>query len=146
MIKEDISYKAKKKIEKAAIEQREEFQKQMGNYARDQRIAAYIRKVTIGNVDVLDPTGTAIRIDASKVTVQKTHAFGLGTVRPEEIDKVEADVNKALKKMGKWKPPRPENDDDIPIDEIAPDSPTSQSPEGDNGGKLWVPNLSELEK
>merc|ERR1719460_1819140 len=129
MIKEDISYKKKKQVEKEAREQKEEFQKQMGNYAKEQRVAAYIRKVTIGNVDVLDPTGTAIRIDASKVTVQKTHAFGLGTVRPEEINKVEDDVNKALRKMAKWKPPRPDADDDIPIDDVAPDSPTSQAPE-----------------
>merc|ERR1712216_395331 len=105
MIEEDISYKAKKKLEKEKIEQREEFQKQMGNYARDQRIAAYIRKVTIGNVDVLDPTGTAIRIDPSKVTVQKTHAFGLGRARPEEIEKVDRDMKAASARMAKWRPP-----------------------------------------
>merc|ERR1719271_936243 len=108
MVKEDIAYKQKVKLEKEKIQLKDEFQKQMGNYAKEQRVAAYIRKVTIGNVDVLDPTGTAIRIDASKVTVQKTHAFGLGTVRPEEIDKVEMDVHKAKRKMAKWRPPRPQ--------------------------------------
>merc|ERR1719238_88571 len=126
LVEEDARYKQQKKVERAQRDMMDEFQKQMGNYAKEQRIAAYIRKVTIGNVDVLDPTGTAIRIDASKVTVQKTHAFGLGTVRPEEIDKVERDIANAKKKMAKWKPPRPDDDDDIPIDEIAPDSPTSQ--------------------
>merc|ERR1719460_2926695 len=144
MIKEDIIYKKKKTLEKEAIVMREEFQKQMGNYARDQRIAAYIRKVTIGNVDVLDPTGTAIRIDASKVTVQKTHAFGLGTVRPEEIDKVEMDVMQAKKKMAKWKPPRPDMDGDIP-DDLGPASPRSVA-ESPADGKLWVPSLSILEQ
>merc|ERR1719253_1307128 len=127
MVKEDISYKAKKKVEKQQQLNKEEFQNQMGNYAKEQRIAAYIRKVTIGNVDVLDPTGTAMRIDASKVTVQKTHAFGLGTVRPEEIDKVDRDLAASRKKMSKWKPPRPEaGDDDISMEDIGPDSPTSR--------------------
>merc|ERR1719454_462053 len=127
LVEEDARYKQQKKVEKAQRDMMDEFQKQMGNYAKEQRMVNYIRKVTIGNVDVLDPTGTAIRIDASKVTVQKTHAFGLGTVRPEEIDKVDQDMNRAKRKMAKWKPPRPQDPDDIPISDIVPDSPRQMS-------------------
>jgi hypothetical protein len=148
MIKEDISYKKKIALEKEVSAQKEVFQKEVGNYAKEQRIAAYIRKVTIGNVDVLDPTGTAIRIDASKVTIQKTHAFGLGTVRPEEIDKVEQDIFAQKRKMAKWKPPRPTDDDlppDLDVPSQAPDSPRSQDG-GEKDGRLWVPNLSVLEQ
>jgi len=147
MVKEDISYKTKMKGEKERRVNKEEFQNQMGNYAKEQRVAAYIRKVTIGNVDVLDPTGTAMRIDASKVTVQKTHAFGLGTVRPEEIDKVDRDIAAAKRKMAKWKPPRPAaGDDDLPPEDIGPDSPTSRDTDARGDGRLWVPNLSVLEE
>merc|ERR1712190_135020 len=75
---EDVRYKRIKKDEKEKRVQAEEFQKEMGNYAKEKKIAAYIRKMTIGNVEVIDPTGTALRIDPSKITIQKTHAFGLG--------------------------------------------------------------------
>mmetsp|Transcript_40551 Transcript_40551/g.71324 ORF Transcript_40551/g.71324 Transcript_40551/m.71324 type:complete len:1627 (-) Transcript_40551:67-4947(-) len=98
LIKEDITYKRKQKEAREEYQRKEDFQREMGNYAKEKRIAQYIRKVTIGSVDVLDPTGTALRIDPSKVTVQKTHAFGLGRVRPDEITKVDRElkVKKAI--------------------------------------------------
>eukprot|EP00439_Symbiodinium_sp_Y106_P008724 s7251_g1.t1 len=78
--------------EKRKREQADEFQRQVGNYAKEQKITQYMRKMTIGNVDVLDPTGTALRIDPSKVSIQKSNAFGLGRARTEEIQRVEQQV------------------------------------------------------
>jgi|Transcript_116949 hypothetical protein len=144
LLREDKRYKEQRKVLQEKRETEDKFQKEMGNYAREKRIANYIRKVTIGNVDVLDPTGTAIRIDASKVTVQKTHAFGLGKVRPEEIDKVERDLKKAKTQMAKWRPPRPTDEadiiDDVPIVEASGESEELLE------GKLAIPKLSTLEE
>jgi hypothetical protein len=156
LIKEDKSYKAKQALLKEKREVQDKFQKEMGNYAREKRVAAYIRKVTIGNVDVLDPTGTAIRIDASKVTVQKTHGFGLGKVRPEEIEKVDRDIRKAKTQMARWRPPRPtDDDDDLALDdEIAAQAALSPmasrqaalTEQARTDGKLVVPKLTVLEQ
>lgn len=100
---EERWYKRSLQEEKLNRQEAEEFQRQVGNYAREHKIASYIRKMTIGNVDVLDPTGTALRIDPSKVTIQKTHAFGLGRARAEEIQKVDAEVARGNKRIDKWK-------------------------------------------
>merc|ERR1719160_1636176 len=100
---EDVRYRTKVKAEKEKRVHDEEFQKNQGNYAQQKRVANYIRKVTIGHVDVLDPTGTALRIDPSKVTVLRTHAFGLGRAAPEEIQKVERQLSNQKQKMATWK-------------------------------------------
>lgn len=100
---EDRLYRQKLKQEHAHREHADELQRQMGNYTKEKKIAAYIRKMTIGNVDVLDPTGKALRIDPSKVTVQKTMAFGLGWATDAEIKKVEREVRTAKARMTNWK-------------------------------------------
>lgn len=109
---EDTRYKKGLADAKNKREQAEDFQRQVGRYAKEHKITSYIRKMTIGNVDVLDPTGTALRIDPSKVTIQKTHAFGLGRARTEEIEKVDKVVKTGNRKVDKWKASRPQNSDD----------------------------------
>eukprot|EP00929_Paragymnodinium_shiwhaense_P113634 TRINITY_DN81922_c0_g1_i1.p1 TRINITY_DN81922_c0_g1~~TRINITY_DN81922_c0_g1_i1.p1 ORF type:complete len:1650 (+),score=464.82 TRINITY_DN81922_c0_g1_i1:172-5121(+) len=152
---EDVRYKAKLKEDKTKRLDMEEFQRQMGNYAREKKVAAYIRKMTIGNVEVIDPTGTALRIDASKVTVQKTHAFGLGRVSMDEIKKVDKDVKKAQAHAAAWKPPRGPVETDDPTDLLGGgDGPSQRRDDDDDSeatealpeGKLWVPKLTKLEQ
>ncbi|OLP99160.1 hypothetical protein AK812_SmicGene18312 [Symbiodinium microadriaticum] len=89
LIIEDGTYKHKIQEEKRKREQADEFQRQVGNYAKEQKITRGDPDRTAGNVDVLDPTGTALRIDPSKVSIQKSNAFGLGRARTEEIQRVE---------------------------------------------------------
>eukprot|EP00931_Biecheleriopsis_adriatica_P086941 TRINITY_DN61489_c0_g1_i1.p1 TRINITY_DN61489_c0_g1~~TRINITY_DN61489_c0_g1_i1.p1 ORF type:complete len:1665 (-),score=434.14 TRINITY_DN61489_c0_g1_i1:72-4871(-) len=166
LIVEDKRYKKNQEAARIKREEAEEFQRQVGNYAKEKKITSYIRKMTIGNVDVLDPTGTALRIDPSKVTIQKTHSFGLGRARAEEIDKVDKEVAKGNKKVAKWKALRHSesdeeeemvakrssgfvrsisagdedkfDDDDTAFDEDL------ESVTGEN--KLWVPKLTVLEE
>lgn len=103
LIIEDGTYKHKIQEEKRKREQADEFQRQVGNYAKEQKITQYMRKMTIGNVDVLDPTGTALRIDPSKVSIQKSNAFGLGRARTEEIQRVEQQVRTGNRRIEQWK-------------------------------------------
>ena len=49
---------------------------------------------------MLDPTGTALRIDPSKVSIQRTNAFGLGNARKEEIQRVEKQVRAGQRRCG----------------------------------------------
>mmetsp|Transcript_81700 Transcript_81700/g.210345 ORF Transcript_81700/g.210345 Transcript_81700/m.210345 type:complete len:1701 (+) Transcript_81700:95-5197(+) len=170
---EDRAYKKKIEEEKTKRHETEQFQKEMGRYAKEHKVAAYIRKMTIGNVDVLDPTGTALRIDASKVTVQRTHAFGLGRALPDEIDKVDKDMKKAVRKLERM-PQFPEEDSQelaaaggggpavtkrpstmMRSASGAPDTfPQEEDEESSIGsereplpdGKLWVPQLTKLEE
>lgn len=150
MMTEDSAYRRNKQIEKKKRKQADEFQKEVGNYAKQQKIAAYIRKVTIGNVDVLDPTGTALRIDPSKVTVQKTHAFGLGRASANEIEKVQSDTLRMsmflVKRRSTMRPQSGSSDDD------AGNRDDGAIGQGDNDAdisqesKLWTPKLSKLEE
>eukprot|EP00928_Gymnodinium_smaydae_P071667 TRINITY_DN5519_c0_g1_i4.p1 TRINITY_DN5519_c0_g1~~TRINITY_DN5519_c0_g1_i4.p1 ORF type:complete len:825 (+),score=208.90 TRINITY_DN5519_c0_g1_i4:58-2475(+) len=159
LMEDDKRYKRKIKQEKQKRMHDEEFQRQMGNYARERRVVAYIKEMTIGNVEVLDPTGAALRIDPSKVTVQRTHAFGLGKVSIDEIKKVGRDVKTghAVLERHRQRLARisgQESDEDEPaaaadagakLSEAAAlmqDEDEEALPEG----KLWVPKLTELEK
>mmetsp|Transcript_45133 Transcript_45133/g.107346 ORF Transcript_45133/g.107346 Transcript_45133/m.107346 type:complete len:1663 (+) Transcript_45133:129-5117(+) len=147
LMEEDRRYRNKVKVRKEREKLIDTFQKEMGNYAREKRVAAYIRKVTVGNVDVLDPTATALRLDPSKVTVQKTHAFGLGSARPEELAKVNEAVAQANKRMETWKtpdedllPPSPQGMD------VSTDPGSRLSLDDPDSDKLWVPKLTKLEE
>eukprot|EP00927_Polykrikos_kofoidii_P077823 TRINITY_DN74730_c0_g1_i1.p1 TRINITY_DN74730_c0_g1~~TRINITY_DN74730_c0_g1_i1.p1 ORF type:complete len:1662 (-),score=352.24 TRINITY_DN74730_c0_g1_i1:23-5008(-) len=163
LLEEDRRYKIKKKDESEKRKETESFQREMGNYAREKRVASYIRKMTIGNVDVLDPTGTALRIDPSKVTIQRTHAFGIGgLVSMDEIKKVNKEVKVAkARAAAAWKPPRAGGDDDDPGDfagtlsrAVSSGANDGQQDAGSTLGdedavresKLWVPKLTKLEE
>mmetsp|Transcript_22689 Transcript_22689/g.41078 ORF Transcript_22689/g.41078 Transcript_22689/m.41078 type:complete len:1656 (+) Transcript_22689:42-5009(+) len=166
LIVEDRAYKKRLEAAKVKREQAEDFQKEVGNYMKEKKITTYIRKMTIGNVDVLDPTGTALRIDPSKVTIQKTHAFGLGRARAEEIEKVDREVQKGTRRAEKWKSLRPEESDEEEVVQKQTDFMRSASggmdpfagpatemtsshddDEEDTGEKkLWVPKLTVLEE
>jgi len=145
MLVEDKRDKAKVKEEKHKRIMAEEFQKEVGIYAKEKRVAAYIRKMTIGNVEVLDPTGKALRIDPSKVTVQKTGAFGIGRASPAEIDHVDRSVKMQKTLQLSRKPPRP---DDLDFDDIAAVDQDEMGATGEQkeSGKLWVPKLTKLEE
>lgn len=121
---EDKLYRQKLKNDTVLRHEAEEFQRQMGNYAKEKKIVAYIRKMTIGNVDVLDPTGTALRIDPSKVTVQKTMAFGLGWASADEINKVEREVRKAKTRMANWQQEEPDE-----ANGLGPEPPGHEGPD-----------------
>lgn len=58
--------------------------------------------MTLDHVEVLDPVGKAMRIDASKLTVVKTGGFGLGKSKPEELAMVTRKLAQTEKKVEKW--------------------------------------------
>lgn len=164
LMEEDIRYKKQQREAKIKRRHEEDFQREMGNYAKEAKIAAYIKKMTIGNVEVLDPTGTALRIDPSKVTVQRTHAFGLGRSCPEEIRKVQSDVKKAKVRAENMASELPDDPDSMPGSPLAASAPLSRahpaaardrSPDVGSSGdaddapqgiKAWAPKLSVLEQ
>eukprot|EP00746_Dinoflagellata_sp_MGD_P166659 gnl/MRDRNA2_/MRDRNA2_96709_c0_seq1.p1 gnl/MRDRNA2_/MRDRNA2_96709_c0~~gnl/MRDRNA2_/MRDRNA2_96709_c0_seq1.p1 ORF type:complete len:1652 (-),score=423.00 gnl/MRDRNA2_/MRDRNA2_96709_c0_seq1:82-5037(-) len=153
LLEEDRRYKKKQKQLKEDQSKEIEFQQNQGGFAQQKKIANYIRRITIGNVDVLDPTGTAVRIDPSKVTVQRTHAFGLGRSGPEEIQKVERKLANAHKMMKTWDAKAEEEDE---MDDMAEglDAGEGEEDEGQARdldldlpeGKFWMPKLSKLEQ
>jgi hypothetical protein len=104
--------------------------------------------MTIGNVEVLDPTGKALRIDASKVSVQKTGAFGTGHASPAEIDLVERTVRKQKALNASRRPPRPDSldFDGISVDDQDDGSGQTTRLGQQESGKLWVPKLTKLEE
>ncbi|CAE8601721.1 unnamed protein product, partial [Polarella glacialis] len=167
---EERMYKKGLKEARVKRAEDEDFQRQVGNYAKEHKIASYIRKMTIGNVEVLDPTGAALRIDPSKVTIQKTHAFGLGGARTEEIEKVDREVQRGNRRIEKWKSMR-DDDSEVaeptgPTKSVAFGRATSQGSFGMESAnqaetetesafdeeneagenKLWVPSLTKLEE
>jgi len=148
MMEEDKRYKKTQEEEKVKRRHAESFQAQKGNKVEEKRVAAYIRKMTIGSVDVLDPTGTAIRIDPSRVTMQRTSAFGLGRARPQEIENAERDLAAAKSRAAKWRPPRGKDDAESLPDFDPPESDGlgGGASEASPDGKLWVPSLTKLEE
>ncbi|KAF4757789.1 Electron transfer flavoprotein alpha-subunit [Perkinsus olseni] len=78
------------RAERKALEA--EFQRNVSGVADKERYGKFIAKHSIGGVSVLDPTGTAIRIDGSKVTVCRDMSFGIGRASEEVIEKAKADV------------------------------------------------------
>jgi hypothetical protein len=162
LMEEDSTFKKAKKAEAIKREELDRHNKEMGNYAREKKVVAYIKKMTIGDVEVLDPTGAALRIDASKVTVQRTHAFGLGRASMDEITKVDRDVRSA-KMLQKQR----QMEDGIGFDDSDDDfgdgpglvggaataqaalAKTGELDAGDesmSADKLWVPKLTVLEQ
>merc|ERR1719201_2601573 len=118
MIEEDRRAKEALKEKAEKLKTEDIFQQNMGGHVIRRKMDNYIRKVTIGHVAVLDPTGRKMRIDPSKVTVQKTMAFGIGQASPEEIASVEeklkqdvARINK-LEREDKWRMSRGEEAQD----------------------------------
>ncbi|KAF4718842.1 Electron transfer flavoprotein alpha-subunit [Perkinsus olseni] len=96
-LKGKMQYEAKMKAAEVADRaQRKaleaEFQRNVSGVADKERYGKFIAKHSIGGVSVLDPTGTAIRIDGSKVTVCRDMSFGLGRASEEVIEKAKADV------------------------------------------------------
>lgn len=151
MLEEDVRDKRKVKEAKQKRVQADEFGKEVGVYAREKKVAAYIRKMTIGNVEVLDPTGKAMRIDASKVTVQKTGAFGIGTASPAEIEHMEATVRRQKALNASRRPPKDDSMDfgamEVGDQDEARGSPaTLRALEQQESGKLWAPELTKLEQ
>jgi hypothetical protein len=151
LIEEDKMYKKKLKVEAQKRDDMDRHNKEMGNYTREKKVVAYIKKMTIGDVEVLDPTGAALRIDPSKVTVQRTHSFGLGRASMDEIKKVDRDV-KSAKSLQKKRQKEDgitfgDSDDDfvVPTEnktQVRLDADGEPLPEG----KIWVPKLTILEQ
>jgi len=88
---------------KAALKLEEEAnQRNLGGHNRTKKVIDYIRKVTTNHVEVCDPTGKALRIDPSKITVQKRAGFGLGrwsSSSPAEKALVQKNLRHAARKI-----------------------------------------------
>ena len=56
----------------------------------EQKTADYIADKTISGLDIVDPTGSAFRVEPSQVTSIQTKKFGLGVVAKERPDVLNA--------------------------------------------------------
>merc|ERR1719387_1238917 len=86
---EDVRLRKEEGVKEVQRQESAAFQREMNGVERRRKMMNYITQQTVGHVDVLDPTGKALRIDPSKVTVQKTMDFGLGRARPELLAKMD---------------------------------------------------------
>merc|ERR1719387_515759 len=86
---EDVRLRKEEGVKEVQRQDAAAFQREMNGVERRRKMMNYITQQTVGHVDVLDPTGKAMRIDPSKVTVQKTMDFGLGRARPELLAKMD---------------------------------------------------------
>merc|ERR1719261_1438550 len=86
---EDVKIRKDEEVKEEERQAAAAFQREMNGVERRRKMMNYITQQTVGHVDVLDPTGKAMRIDPSKVTVQKTMDFGLGRARPELLAKMD---------------------------------------------------------
>ena len=76
--------------------------REQAGQAKDVKITEYIKKVTIDHVEVLDPTGSAARLDPSKLVVQKRGGFGIGNASSAELALVEGKLAKEKKRVDEW--------------------------------------------
>ncbi|CAK0881752.1 unnamed protein product [Prorocentrum cordatum] len=150
LLEEDVRDKRKVQEAQQKRKEAEEFAREVGVVAREKKVAAYIQKMT-GSVEVLDPTGKAMRIDPSKVTVQKTGAFGLGTASPAEIEHMEATIRRQKALHASRRPPVDDSMDFgamevVDQDEVGQGRAALRAQEQQESGKLWVPELTKLEQ
>merc|ERR1719440_1942143 len=89
IVAEDVRLRQEEGVKEEARQAAASFQREMNGVERRRKMMNYITQQTVEHVDVLDPTGKAMRIDPSKVTVQKTMDFGLGRARPELLAKMD---------------------------------------------------------
>merc|ERR1719326_1265296 len=111
------------------------FQREMNGLERRRKVASYIAEQTVGHVDVLDPTGKAMRIDPSKVTVQKTMDFGLGRARPELLAKMDKKLEQQALDLNQGADQEQDDEWDIMGEDAQHED---QGEESDTtGGKIW---------
>ena len=71
-----------RRVEDLAVRKAKAYEKkhrdEQGRHVIEERNNEYITKITTGNMEVLDPTGRAPRIDPSQITDIHDHSFGLG--------------------------------------------------------------------
>ena len=92
MVKEEMRTQKRETIEHQHKQYAKKYRDEKGRHITEARTEAYLRSVTIGGKDMVDPTGRVFRIQPSSETTIKTHAFGLGKValdRPDIVDMID---------------------------------------------------------
>ena len=73
----------------------------LGPHIIEERNRQYLKKMTSDGVEILDPTGRAARVDASKITDIPDHAFGLGRkstrIPPASMKRITENIRQKLK-------------------------------------------------
>jgi hypothetical protein len=73
----------------------------LGPHIIEERNRQYLMKMTSDSVEILDPTGRASRVDASKITDIPDHAFGLGPkstrIPPASMKRITENIRQKLK-------------------------------------------------
>jgi len=148
LIREDEERRLKEAEDRRLKEFEVAYQREMAGQSKDVKIKDYIQKVTLNHVEILDPTGNAMRIDPSKVTAVKTGAFGLGKAPPEELAAVEDKLKFQKKRVAHWDAEDAAKADDgmgfLEAKDGAGEATRENGKRED--GKIWVPNRSALEE
>eukprot|EP01038_Epipyxis_sp_PR26KG_P006513 gene6513-8951_t len=78
MEKEQQSLDKQEKLKLKAADYEKKHRAAQGRQVIEERNREFISKRTVGNVDILDPTGRAARVDPSQITDIADFSFGLG--------------------------------------------------------------------
>ncbi|CAD7957811.1 unnamed protein product [Amoebophrya sp. A25] len=152
LIREDQEQQAKEAEDRRLQEFEIAYQREQAGQSKDVKMADYIKKVTLNHVDILDPTGAAMRIDPSKVTAVKTGGFGLGKAPPEELAAVEERLAFQKKKVAVWDRQDARKADDgmgfLGGDDGRAGTAGAEDDEKEPlpDGKLWLPKRTVLEE
>merc|ERR550514_1405535 len=141
---EDVRLREDEAVVEEARQAAAAFQREMNGVERRRKMMNYITQQTVGHVDVLDPTGKAMRIDPSKVTVQKTMDFGLGRARPELLAKMDKKLEQQALDLHQGADQEQDDEWDIMGEDAQHED---QGEESDTtGGKIWEMKLTKLEQ
>jgi hypothetical protein len=141
---EDVQLRKDEGVAEEARQAAAAFQREMNGVERRRKMMNYITQQTVGHVDVLDPTGKAMRIDPSKVTVQKTMDFGLGRARPELLAKMDKKLAQQALDLQQGLDQEQDDEWDIMGEDAQHEE---QGEENDTtGGKIWEMKLTKLEQ
>jgi len=78
MIKENEDRRKEEALERKERAYEKKHRDEQGRHVTEQRNAKYIKGVTVGGLDVLDPAGRAARVDPSQITEIPDNTYGLG--------------------------------------------------------------------
>jgi hypothetical protein len=78
LIKEEEDRRREAAIERKLREYEKKHRDEQGRHVIEHRNQDYIKEITVGGMEILDPTGRASRVDPSQITDIPDQSFGLG--------------------------------------------------------------------
>ena len=77
-IKEEEDRRREAAIERKVREYEKKHRDEQGRHVIEHKNQGYLKEITAGGMEILDPTGRALRVDPSQITDIPDQSFGLG--------------------------------------------------------------------